>query len=62
MAILAVVLPVINEQFNIGLDNSTVIAAIGGLVAFILGEAHIDAKKAADTKPPESPDDQNYSH
>ena len=56
MAILAVVLPVINEQFNLGLDNSTVIAAIGGLVAFIIGEAHVDAKRKEITKNEEHQD------
>lgn len=46
MAILAAVLPIINEQFGLGLDTNVVIAAIGGIVAFILGEAHVDAKRA----------------
>jgi hypothetical protein len=46
MAILAAILPIINSEFNLGLDTNVVIAAIGGIVAFILGEAHVDAKRA----------------
>lgn len=46
MAIFAAVLPVVNSQFDIGLDTDAVIAAVAALVAFILGESHVDAKRA----------------
>lgn len=57
LAILAVIIPVINQEFGIDLNTATIIAIIGGLASFIIGESHVDAKKIAS-----GPDDQNYSH
>ena len=60
LAILAVIIPVINQEFGLDLNTATVIAIIGGLASFIIGESHVDAKKI--TSVPSAPNDQNYSH
>lgn len=46
LAILTVIVPVINKEFNINLDTPTVIAIIGGIASAILGLAHVDHAKA----------------
>lgn len=43
MAIFGALLPIINEQFNLGLNTDTVIASVGAIIMYILGQAHVDA-------------------
>jgi hypothetical protein len=45
MALLAAVLPIINTEFALGLDTNSVLAVIGVIATYILGQAHVDAKK-----------------
>lgn len=45
MAIFGALLPIINEQFNLGLNSETVIASVGAIVVYIAGQAHVDSKK-----------------
>lgn len=45
MALLAAVLPIINTEFALGLDTTTIVASIGAIITYILGQAHVDAKK-----------------
>lgn len=47
MAIFGALLPIINEEFNLGLNTDTVIASVGAIIAYIIGQAHVDAKKGA---------------
>lgn len=44
MAIFGALLPVLNQYFNLGLNTDTVIASAGAIVAYIIGQAHVDAK------------------
>jgi hypothetical protein len=46
MAIFGALLPVINQEFNLGLNTDTIIASAGAIVAYIIGQAHVDAKTA----------------
>ena len=62
MAILAAVLPIVNQEFNLGLNTDTIIAVIGGISVYILGQAHVDkaivqngGNPVADTKPTVEP-------
>ena len=52
MSLLAAIVPIVNEQIGLGLSNDTVLAIIGALVAFVLGESHVDAKRAANVSQP----------
>jgi hypothetical protein len=45
MAIFGALLPIINEEFNLGLNTDTVIASVVAIVGYVLGQAHVDAKK-----------------
>jgi len=54
MSVFAALLPIINEEFNLGLNTETVIASVGAIVAYILGQAHVDAKRT-EVKPNEKP-------
>lgn len=47
LAIVGAILPVLNEQFGIGLEPNEVMAAIGAIVAFIGGEAYVDGQRAS---------------
>lgn len=55
MAIFGALLPIINEEFNLGLNADTVIASVVAIVGYVLGQAHVDAKKVesgvVDAKP-----------
>lgn len=45
MALLAAILPIINTEFSLGLDTSSIIAVIGAIATYILGQAHVDGKR-----------------
>jgi uncharacterized membrane protein (DUF441 family) len=45
MALLAAILPVINTEFGLGLDTNSILAVIGVIATYILGQSHVDAKK-----------------
>jgi hypothetical protein len=45
MGIFGALLPIINEEFNLGLNTDTVIASVGAIIAYIIGQAHVDSKK-----------------
>jgi hypothetical protein len=45
MALLAAILPIINTEFGLGLDTNSVLAVIGVIATYILGQAHVDGKK-----------------
>jgi hypothetical protein len=46
MALLAAILPIINTEFALGLDTNSILAVIGVIATYILGQAHVDAKRA----------------
>jgi hypothetical protein len=47
MAIFGALLPIINEEFGLGLNTETIIASVGAIVVYIAGQAHVDSKKGA---------------
>lgn len=47
LAIIGALIPVINDQFGLNLDENTILAIIGLFGVAIVGFAHEDGKKAA---------------
>jgi uncharacterized membrane protein len=47
LAIIGAIIPVVNKEFNINLDENTIFAVLGVIISAILGIAHVDGKKAA---------------
>lgn len=43
--LISVALPIVNAKYALKIPAETIIAGIGGLVAFIAGESVIDAKR-----------------
>lgn len=60
MAIFGALLPVLNQEFNLGLNTDTVIASAGAIVAYILGQAHVDAKTAQNMTTPVQSDPNQF--
>jgi len=46
LAIIGAVIPVINNEFGVNLDSSTILGILGLFATAIAGIAHVDAKKA----------------
>jgi len=44
-ALVAAVVPVLNEQLGWNLDTTTVLGIVGSIIAWILGEAYMDGAK-----------------
>jgi hypothetical protein len=60
MAIFGALLPVINQEFNLGLNTDTIIASAGAIVAYIIGQAHVDAKTAQNANIPVKSDPNKF--
>lgn len=43
--VLAVLVPILNQTFGLGLDATTVLEIILPIMVYVGGQAHIDAKK-----------------
>lgn len=46
VAVITAVCVTLNQQLGLGLDDTTVVSAVGVAIAYILGQAHVDAKNA----------------
>jgi hypothetical protein len=60
MAIFGALLPIINQEFNLGLNTDTIIASAGAIVAYIIGQAHVDAKVAQNANTPVKSDPNTF--
>lgn len=46
MAIISALLVVLNEGLGLGVDSETVLAFAAIVISYIIGESHVDSKKA----------------
>lgn len=46
VTIAGVITVVANDYFKLGLDKDTVFSMVSMIAAYVLGQAHVDAKKA----------------
>ncbi|SMQ76003.1 hypothetical protein SAMN05444673_2608 [Bacillus sp. OV166] len=46
VTIAGVITVVANDYFNLKLDNNTVLSLVSLVAAYVLGQAHVDAKNA----------------
>lgn len=47
LALLGAIIPVINVEFGLNLDSTTIIVMVSSIIAGIAGIAHVDAKTAS---------------